>query len=232
MQLPPVDKDPYIGWRRPLPRPELSPGDTALIVIDMQYLDADWDSGICLTARRAGFEEDLLYYRDRLQLIVPNIRRLQDACREAGIEVIHTKIASLTADGRDRGLGHKALGYHVSSDSREAEILDELKPVGDEIVLTKTNSSVFTGTMIDRIVRNMGVRNLIFTGVVTTGCVETAVRDAADLGFICTTVEDACAAFVEEMHIASIRALRNVYSTIMTTDEILTQIGQSQSVVV
>jgi nicotinamidase-related amidase len=224
MQLPPVERDPYIAWRKPLPAPEFAPENTALICIDMQYLDADWDSGICRTARDAGFEEDIYYYRDRLELIVPNIRKLQDACRDAGIDVIHTKIASLTDDGRDRGAGHKALGYHATPDSREAQILDEVKPMGDEIVLTKTNSSVFTGTMIDRILRNMGVRNLIFTGVVTTGCVETAVRDAADLGFACTVAEDACGAFVEEMHWASIRALRNVYSHVLTTEDVIERI--------
>src|ERR687895_759953 len=117
MPLPAPSKDPYIGWRRPLSEPELRRGDTALIVVDMQYLDADWGSGAVLEARRAGFEQELTYYRDRLELIVPNIRRLQDACRAKGIEVIHTKIASLTADGRDRFPVHKELGYHAQSDS-------------------------------------------------------------------------------------------------------------------
>lgn len=226
MQLPAPTKDPYIAWRRPLSEPTVGRGDTALLVIDMQYLDAAWDSGICQVARRAGFEQDLLYYHDRLQLVVPNIRRLQEAFRARGLEVIHTKIASLTADGRDRGLGHKQLGYHAPDGSRDAEILEELKPAGDEIVLTKTNSSVFTGTMIDRILQNIGISNLVFTGVVTTGCVETAVRDAADLGYTCTVVEDACAAFVEEMHVASIRVLRNVYARISSTEQIVNMVEE------
>jgi nicotinamidase-related amidase len=225
-QLPAPTRDPYIGWRRPLSESELRRGDTALIVVDMQYFDADWESGIVLQARQAGFEKDLLYYRDRLALIVPNIRRLQDACRAKGLEVIHTKIVSLTADGRDRFPIHKELGFHASSDSRNAEILEELRPVGDEMVFTKTNSSVFNGTIIDRVLRNMRIKNLIFTGVVTTGCVETAVRDAADLGYACTLVEDACGAMVEEMHWASVRVLRNVYARIETTDQIVNMIEE------
>ena len=92
MQLPPPEKDPYLGWRRPLSEPQFSRHDTALLVVDMQYLDADWDSGWCVTARQAGFEEDLLYYKDRLAQIVPNIRRLQDAFRAKGMEVIHAKV--------------------------------------------------------------------------------------------------------------------------------------------
>jgi nicotinamidase-related amidase len=226
IQLPEPSRDPYIGWRLPLSDSEFRRGDTALIIIDMQYFDADWESGTVLDARRAGFEQDLHYYRDRLALIVPNIRRLQDACRAKGVEVIHTRIASLTADGRDRFPVHKELGYHAKSDSRDAEILEELRPVGDEIVFTKTNSSVFNGTIIDRVLRNMGIKNLIFTGVVTTGCVETAVRDAADLGYACTTVEDACGSLVEEMHWASIRVLRNVYSRIKSTDQVVNMLEE------
>lgn len=90
-----------------------------------------WDYGPCVKVREAGFEKDLAYYRDRLAVIVPNIRRLQDAFRSAGMEVIHTRIQSMTADGGDRGLSHKKLGHAAPPGSKEAEILDELKPVGD-----------------------------------------------------------------------------------------------------
>ncbi len=55
----------------------------------MQYRDAHWDHGLCVKVREAGFENDLEYYRDRLAVIVPNIRRLQGAFRAAGMEVIH-----------------------------------------------------------------------------------------------------------------------------------------------
>jgi nicotinamidase-related amidase len=221
VQLLPPEKDPYVGWRRPLSELKFDRRDTALLVTDMQYLDADWDSGICVTARQAGFEEDLLYYKDRLAQIVPNIRRLQDAFRAKGMEVIHTKIESLTADGRDRGLGHKELGYHAVPGSPDAEILNELRPLGDEIVFTKTTSSAFHSTTIDRVLRNLGIKNLIFTGVFSPGCVETAVRDAADLGYMCSVAEDACGAFVEEMHVATMRVLRNVYARILTTEQLL-----------
>jgi len=221
MRLPPPDRDPYSAWRGALAGPDFARDDTALLVIDMQYLDADWDSGMCLRARQEGFETDLLYYRDRLGDIIPNIRLLQDSFREKEAEVIFATIASLTTDGRDRGAGHKSLGMHAPPGSREAEILDELKPVGDEIVLTKTTSSIFNGTAIERVLRNLGINNLIFSGVFTTNCVESSVRDASDLGFDCSVVEDACGALIEEMHVASIRALRNVYARVMTTGEVV-----------
>jgi nicotinamidase-related amidase len=217
----PAGQDPYVAWRGPLPAPDIRRDNTALLTIDMQYLDADWDWGMCKRAREAGFEADLLYYRDRLTTIVPNIRHLQDACRSKGVEVIHAKIQSLKPDGRDRGPMHKGLGMHAPPGSREAEILDELKPVGSEIVLTKTASSAFNGTTLDRVLRGLEVRNLILCGVFTTNCIESAARDGADLGYSCIVVEDACGSLLEEMHLASLRVMRNVYALLSTTREIV-----------
>jgi nicotinamidase-related amidase len=215
----PANQDPYIAWRGPLPSPDLRRDNTALLTIDMQILDADWNSGMCWQARQAGYEQELVYYRDRLATIVPNIHRLQVSCRARGIEVIHAKIQSLKHDGSDRGPMHKELGMHAAPGSREAEILPELQPAAEEIVLTKTTSSAFNGTTLDRLLRALGICNLIVCGVFTTNCVESTVRDGADLGYSCIVVEDACGALLEEMHLASIRAMRNVYALIWTTGD-------------
>jgi nicotinamidase-related amidase len=223
--IPPRQEDPYIAWRPPFPDPVFGKADTALLVIDMQYLDAHWDHGMCLKVREAGFEKELEYYRDQLEVIVPNIRRLQDAFRTAGMEVIHTRIQSMTADGRDRGPSHKKLGHAAPPGAPEARILDELKPLGDELVFNKTAGSVFLSTNISYVLRNLGIKNLVVVGVVTTGCVHTAVTDAADLGFSVGLVEDGCAAIVPEMHWSCIRILRDVYAKVMTTDEVIGRIN-------
>ena len=216
----PASQDPYVAWRGPLPEATLLAGNTALLTIDMQYLDAHWDHGMVKTARQAGFEMELQYYRDRLAIIVPNIRRLQQACRAQEMEVVHVKIQSLKQDGRDSGPMHKGLDMHAGPGSLESEILRGLGAQPNEIVLTKTTSSAFNGTALDRLLRALGIQNLIVCGVFTTNCVESTVRDGADLGYLCIVPEDACGALLEEMHQASIRVMRNVYARIMTTDEI------------
>jgi len=222
--LPPRELDPYIGWRPEYPEPKLARDDTALLIIDMQYFDAHWEYGMCLKARQAGFEKELGYYRERLNLIVPNIRRLMDAFRATGMEVIHTRIQSMVPDGRDRGPAHKKLGHSAPPGSREAEILEELKPLQNELVFNKTAGSAFVSTNIEYVLRNMGIRNLVVVGVVTTGCVHTAVTDASDLGFNVVLVEDGVGSIVPEMHWNSIRVLRDVYAKIMSTDEVLDRI--------
>jgi nicotinamidase-related amidase len=223
--LPPREEDLYIAWRPPFPEPRLDPAHTALVVVDMQYRDAHPEGALFDQVRAAGFGEQLGYFRDRLELIVPNIRRLQDAFRAAGAEVIHLRIQSLTQDGRDRGVSHKKLGHAGAPGSRDTEIVPELVPIGDEIVINKTAGSPFISTNIAYVLRNLDIRNLVVTGVVTTGCVLTTVTDGADSGFHVVLVEDACGALLPEMHWAAVRIMRDVYAKILSTDEVTARLA-------
>jgi nicotinamidase-related amidase len=222
--IPARENDPYIAWRPPFPEAEIQPGTTALLIVDMQRHSAHRDGSTLQKVRAAGFADIAEGFGERLDLIVPNIRRLQDAFRAAGIEVIHVRIASMTEDGRDRGPSHKKLGHSAAPGSADADILPELAPVGDELVFSKTAGSVFCATNIEYVLRNLGITTLVVTGVVSTGCVHTAVTDAADRGFHVILVEDGCGALVPEMHESSIRILRDVYAKILSTDQVLARV--------
>jgi len=222
--IPAREIDPYIAWRPPFPEPKIRSGATALLIVDMQRHSAHRDGATLRKVRAAGFADVARGFGERLDLIVPNIRLLQDAFRRAGLEVIHVRIASMTADGRDRGPSHKKLGHAAAPTSSDAEILPELAPAGDELVFSKTAGSVFCATNIEYVLRNLGITTLVVTGIVTTGCVHTAVTDAADRGFHVILVEDGCGALVPEMHWASIRILRDVYAKILTTREVLDRV--------
>ena len=215
-----------------LPEPRLSPSDTALLVIDMQYGDAHRDYGNLRRMRDQGNGEVVEYYISRVeQQVIPNIQRLLQVCRGSGIEVIHTHIESLTKDGRDRSLEHKSLGIHHLPDSIEGQILDAVAPVGDEIVFTKTCGGIFNGTNIEYVLRNLEIRNLIIVGVVLSGCVELAVRDAADRSFEVILVDDACATWSPEMHEAAVRAMREIYAKVKSTDEMVAVISDLSAAV-
>lgn len=215
-----TEDNPLLKLITPLPELGLKRDNTALLIVDMQYLDAHKDYGIFLKAPNKG-EGILDYYRDRLDIIVPNIARLQSAFRQKEMEVIQTKIASLTLDGRERSKGHKDKGIFAPKGSKDAEILEELKPLENEIVLPKTASGVFNATAIDQILRNLGIENLVITGVVTNNCVENAVRDACDRGFGVIVVEDGCAAITEEIHLAAIRAMKDHFAKVKSTEEVI-----------
>ena len=152
------------------------------------------------------------------------MQRLQAGFRKAGIEVLYTTIESLTKDGRDRSLDYKITGFNVAKGSWDGKVVDELAPGDDEIVLPKSSSSVFVSTHIDYLLRNLGVKQLVLTGLLTDQCVESAVRDACDLGYLVTLVPDACATYTEERHQFSLRAIKG-YCRQVSTDALLAEIG-------
>ncbi len=79
--------------------------------------------------------------------VLPNMQRLQAACRAAGIEVLYTTIESLTQDGRDRSLDYKITGFNVPKGSWDGKVIDEIAPGEDEIVLPKV---VVLGLRLDQ----------------------------------------------------------------------------------
>ncbi len=195
--------------------------DTALLCIDLQYLDAARGCGVFKEADSSGVPpKDQEYYFNSLEeRVLPNVRRLQQAFRQCHLEVIHTRIQSLTRNGRDRSKGHKRLNLHAAPGSKEAEFLEPIAPEGDEIVLNKTASGVFTSTNLHYVLQNIGINGLYVVGVYTNECVETTIRHASDLGYLVTMVEDACTTVTPELHQAAIKTLRNRYAKVITTEE-------------
>jgi len=155
---------------------------------------------------------------------LPNQARLLKACRGAGIEVIYTVIENLTRDGRDRSLDYKISSINVPKGSWDAQVPDIVAPLDDEIVIRKTSSSPFISTNIDYVLRNFGVRSLVIVGLLTDQCVDSAVRDARDLGYLVTLVTDACATHSPERHASSLANNRG-YCRQITTHELLAEIA-------
>ncbi|RUY02093.1 cysteine hydrolase [Mesorhizobium sp. M2A.F.Ca.ET.040.01.1.1] len=204
---------------------DIVPEKTALVIVDMQYLDAHRDYGMGAEAKRLGVTDQYEYYfRQVEQVVIPNTQRLLEVCRKAGVQVVYPRIASLVKDCRDVSIEHKRLNLLAPANSRESEILDEIKPLENEIVLSKGASGVFNSTAIDQILRNLGVDTLIITGVNTNYCVETAVRDAGDRGYNVVLVSDACAAMSEEHQRHALEILAAAYCVVKDTHQVVHEI--------
>jgi nicotinamidase-related amidase len=188
----------------------------------MQYLDAHPAWGLGKLAEEQGKPEVLRQYFEEISKIIPNIQRLLEACRGVGIEVIYTKVASLTRDNRDASPALRVRDLATPLGTKEAEVLEELMPVGDEMIISKTSSGIFNSTGIDQVFRNLGTKCLIVTGVVTNHCVELSVRDAADRGYNVIVVSDGCASFSDELHQQALQRMSTGLMKNKTTEEVLT----------
>lgn len=208
----------------------LVPAQSGLLFIDVQNFAAHRDGGEFAGLSDAAFEQEFGWFFGQMKTrVIPNMQRLQAGFREAGMEVLYTTIESLTKDGRDRSLDYKITGFNVPKGSWDGKLIDELTPGDDEIHLPKSSSSAFISTHIDYILRNLGINQLVISGIVTDQCVESAIRDACDLGYLVTQVTDACMTYTQERHDHSLNTIKG-YCRQITTDALLTEIAQTGNV--
>ncbi|WP_254945034.1 cysteine hydrolase family protein [Cyanobium sp. AMD-g] len=188
----------------------LQPGGTALLLVDLQQ-------GTCGDAQP---RSDADFDRRFRATTLPNAQRVLAAARLGGLEVIHTVIANLTADGRDRSFDYKRCGMGFPPGSRAAEVIAELAPLADELVLPKSSSSPFSSTSLDYLLRNLEVRTLVVIGLLTDQCIDHTVKDAADRGYRVVCVHDACQAVTPERHVAALACFAG-YGEQISTGEFL-----------
>ena len=197
----------------------LDPTTTALLVIDVQntYI-ADKDTSE-ETARWKPF------YDRMNNSVVPNVAELITECRERGVEIIFARIACLKPDGRDRSLSQKKPGFNyllLPKDGEESQIIPELLPKENDIVVLKTTDSALTGTNLRLILRNMGITDVIATGIFTDQCVSSTVRSLADESFGVVVIDDCCAAATDELHRHELEIINMIYCHVVQKHEVLT----------
>jgi ureidoacrylate peracid hydrolase len=148
------------------------------------------------------------------QNVVGNVGTLLDAARASSTPVFYSRIVVYPVPGLG---GDNAPIFRMLApdtfkvDSWGAQIVDELTPVAGDVVLDRTRMSVFNGTELDIMLRNLGVRHLVVAGAWTNMAVEHTVRDAADHGYSVTVVADATSSLSEEWQHAALNfALTNI----------------------
>jgi nicotinamidase-related amidase len=181
---------------------------SALLIIDMHYLQVHRDFGYGKKAKQLGLAHVIDYYYGRLeQQVVPRLQAVIPRFRNAGSQILYCRVLSAKEDGSDFCLRYRSWGLKLAESSREAQMLDEIAPQPGDIVLNKTTQNVFLSTNLDQILRNLGKEYLLLAGVVTNNCVEAAARTAVDLSYKTFVLEDCCAAFSEEVHVNALKSI-------------------------
>ena len=207
------------------PEPEdlaLAPAETVLLCIDVQNYGLAPKPTAQEQARWAPF------YDRMHEIVIPNLRALQQTFRDHKIDVVHARIACLLDDGRDRSLSQKMPGWNnllMPRTSEESQIITELLPTADEIVVTKTTDSALTGTNLRLVLSNMGIRNVVVTGIYTDQCVSSTVRSLADESFNVVVIEDCCAAGTDELHQRELEIINRIYCHVMSNAELRALMG-------
>jgi nicotinamidase-related amidase len=149
-----------------------------------------------------------------------NARRLLDAFREAGEQLVHVQHVWDAPDASFMRPGTPGV-----------EINEAVAPLPGEPVIRKAHPNSFLETPLEEILRADGVEAVVVCGMMTSMCVDATARAAADLGFAVTVVHDACATLdlefggetipARQVHGAFLAALGG-YGTVAATDDVVT----------
>lgn len=204
---------------------QIDPKKTALLVIDMQNVFLNKPSLENATDReREYYERWEPFYKKIENVVIPNNKRLIDHFRKNKMEVIFAKIQCHKKNGSDRSLVQKATGFNellLPIGDEQADIVPELAPIEDEIIITKTTDSAITGSNLRLVLHNMGIDTVVVTGVFTDQCVSGTVRSLADESYHVWLIEDGCMASTERIQANELEILNNIYCHVVDTDELL-----------
>ena len=194
----------------------LKSSETAHLIIDVQktYLEPK--------ENQKENEEWQPFFTRMKDLVIPNIKSFISFTREKKVENIFARIACHKESGLDRSLSQKKPGFNyllLPKDTASGQIVDELKPDPDDIVMMKTTDSALTGTNLRLILRNMGIKNVVCTGIFTDQCVSSTVRSLVDESFNVIVIEDCCAAATDELHKHELEIINMIYCHVVNLEE-------------
>ena len=195
----------------------INPLRTALCVIDMQN---DFASPTGLLSQ-FGLNMDVV------KPAIDNMQTLVDCAHRNGIPVFF--IGLKTRDQDDSAMWQEWMKRQGRDAKVESAICREgtagmafygPQPTDKDTVIYKTRYSAFFSTRLHQQLQAMQRDTLVFCGVTTECCVESSVRDAFHYDYHAIVATDSCAAYEEELHIASLRAMEINFALLSNTQKI------------
>lgn len=194
----------------------LDPATTVLLTVECQQGVVGPDSALPELAAAA-----------RSSGALANIARLVAAAHESGVQVMHA-VAESRPDGRGGNRNARLfraaarLPVQQHSGSTAVRVAPPIEVADEDLVVRRLHGlSPLAGTDVDPLLRNLGCRTLVVTGVSANIAIPNAVFDAVNLGYTAVVPADAIAGVPAEYTPAMVRNTLALVATVTTTDAVL-----------
>jgi len=211
---------------------KLEPELTALLIIDMQNASACRTEGIGRLFKDTGKSAMVEWRFSRIEKIVlPNLVRMLTFFRQHRLKVLHIYYGSVMDNYRDIPIFIRQVAQRINNrvGTKVNKILTEVEPQPGEPVIRKSTESAFMSSSIDRVLKNLGIKYLLFGGVSTNSCIDGTARNAAELDYHCIIIDDCCAAVSESMHQGALDNFSFLPGFIKSTEEIIYELSKRLS---
>ena len=171
--------------------------------------------------------------------VLERINKLADACRAAGVTVVHTSHV-VRPDGSNVGVMGEIIppvnDGIINKGAPTAELHTGLAVADGDILLDKPRFGAFHGTDLELVLRSRGIDTIIVSGIATNVCCETTAREANVRDFRVFFLSDGTATFgigdlsAEEIQKATCATLGFVFAQVLTVDEMIAKLDAASAV--
>lgn len=219
--------EPNEGWKAMNPFQDIDKSsqlkDSALIIVDMQN-DFVRNGAPLEVSSALG--------------TVPSQKALIQAFRKRNLPVVYTKFIShphyyllwewspqCQPPTKCCWKGHQRFYKDIGADRDCTEIIDELLPASEDIIIEKFGYGAFHETTLEKTLHSFGVTSVVITGTVTQICVEETAREAFHHGFRTTIVADGVSSFAPDLHAATLKNFAMKFGWVSKSESIISDVN-------
>ncbi len=191
----------------------------ALVMIDFQN---------CFMSPGGSFDK-LGYDISKYQELIPIAKYAMEKARSLKIQLFYSRAIREKSGVDMLERVHKIIPYKrreriekiplCISGSRDAQIIDELEPEEDDLIVDKRRDSIFQDTEFEMWLDSLRVDTLVFAGIDTSICVESSLRDGFNKGWDVILLKDATASLKEKFYNTTIEEVEENFGLVFGTEE-------------
>jgi ureidoacrylate peracid hydrolase len=200
---------------------KVDPRHSALLLVDVQN-DFCAEGG---AMHREGRDVSLV------QTMIPRLERLIEAARQAGVPLIWIRnvyntgpnhyLSEVWLEQARRRRNGAYTDYPVCEPGEWNGDFYKVKPLPDEVIVTKHRYGAFESTDLDLVLRSRGIRSVIVTGVATNVCCETTARQAFLRDYYVVFTSDCTATFSQAQHDATLFNIDQFFGEVASSEQVM-----------